>query len=272
MTSFARLAALTVAAVCMHADAVIVIDDFSQSQALIGDGLSDLYGTWSQSPILSPRPLGGYRELFVMKTGGAGTVTAEVAGGVYSLSIPVGTSGVGVLRWDGIASGTETFPGMLGGNHIDPTGLGGIDLLYGNTAFSLSVVSAPAAFALEIQAFTDAVNWTSVTLTVPSGAGLRSVPFTSFYGLDIAYTPGGFGRATTGAGVDFSNLGALQFIVAADLVTTGVSSSMLLAPAALGAPFSVSFGTVSAVPEPNALAMLVLGLLLVGAMRHKGSA
>lgn len=229
----------------MAAQATAVIDDFSVGQALMKDTSSDAAGM--SSTVAGAGILGGHRDLFVSKVGeagddafGLGVEIGVVPSGVGRLAFnsDTGQNGYGIVRWDG-AYFDPTFA------TIDATGLGGVNFSSSGNAFVLKVLSADAGFPFTINVYTDAANYTSLTLPA-AGAGIFVIPF----GLILAF------GTDTGAGVNFSSIGALEAVINTGGLVKDVDLSV----------------DIVQIPEPGSLALGGLALLALGAARRRRQA
>ncbi|WFP50753.1 PEP-CTERM sorting domain-containing protein [Methylomonas sp. EFPC3] len=238
------------------------VDLFSTNQGAYTDNTKDgtdtgtiiTSGPGGSVGVADPTILGGNRDLFVSKisdnNGDQATrsATASVSGGVFDFSTSTGTTGRAQIQWDG-AEAT---------NAIDHTGLGGLDLTFGGTqnAFSIGVVFSDAGFNFKITAYTDATNYTEVTITsnahdVPA---TTSIPFSAFLLGSGSYLGGTVVVNQVGAGGDLTKLGALVV----DIDQFGLKTSL-----------DLTLDQVTTVPEPSVLGLMGIGLLAAGYSRGK---
>ena len=186
MTKFSKLAVVAALAVsAAGASATGLIDDFSVGQALASDTSTNGLAVWS--PQVAGGMIGGFRDLFVQKTGAFGDdgfagVSAFVNGGRLNYSQDSGQSGIGYVRWDGIATGGA----------INTSGLGGMNLisLMGPLGISVQVLSADLNFPFTFQVWTDPTNtntWvmSQATTLAAAGPGAYQLLFSSFVGADF---------------------------------------------------------------------------------------
>lgn len=242
MFKFSKIvSAVALAVAGVAANAGVIIDDFSVDQDRVTDTEAGAPGDWSSTNISGAQAsiLGGYRDLYVEKSGpasGSASVTAVVELGVLSYE-QGNAAGVGIVRWDGA---NETAA-------VDTDGLvsmgAGADLSVGAIAIRIHVVSADAGFPITLDIWTDALNdgnyvLTSVSQTAPGGAGVVDFTFA-----DIV-------------GANFADVGALQFRF------NGSTQTQL----------DLTIEIVQAVPEPGSLALAGLALAGLGMARRRKAA
>lgn len=185
--------------------------------------------------------LGGERDETVTNTGASGGIGAGAAGGDYSYGA-INASGSALLTWDGPDASSA----------LDPTGLGGIDLTEGGIrdGFSIEILSNDLVAPLVLTVYSTATDFSQITVSTPGG--IPSGPSTA---LGIAFSD----LIPTGAGADFTNVGALT------LEIDGSSQPQL--------DLTIGSITTTPVPQPTTIAQLGLGLgLLSWLRRHYRSA
>lgn len=219
-----------------------LVDDFSVGQPFMKD--SSTNGVGLSSTVSGASILGGWRDLFVSKydkpindaSGRGVEIGVDAADpGTLSFNSDSGQKGIGIVRWDG-----SFFDGFAS---IDPTGLGGVNLAGAGAGLQVVVTSADLGFPFTVNAYTDAANWTSVTLT-SSGPGTFFLPFAAFTALGI----------NTGAGVNFASLGALEAI----LNTAGAVADV-----------DLQIDMIRPVSEPAVLGLAGMGLMMLAGLPRR---
>ncbi len=177
------IAAVILALVWAPPAAAATVDDLSTAQGPVAAPSSTSVG--------GAGILGANRDMVVSLTGGAGTVSAGIAGGQLSFTADPTATGEVELTWDG-----DTDPGTL-----DPTGLGNQDLTEGGThaALSFNIAAAGAGAELEVEVFTDGANASIFRRPLPAlaAATVFNLPFADFI------------PSVGLAGADFADTGAV---------------------------------------------------------------
>jgi Bacterial Ig domain/Bacterial cadherin-like domain len=198
----------------LPAAAQVVIDDFSTNQAT----LTDPPGGASSVATGGADVLGQHRDLSVLRTAGAGPVTAGVGGGTFDFTVPDTTPdsvGEALLTWDG-----DSDPNVL-----DPTGLSGVDLTDGGTAGGVRVVveQAAAGTHLLLAFYEDADHVSRAGRVLPAIAATTGV-FINFS--ELVAAPGALGPA------DLTAVGAITLRVGGPEAASPPTLSITLIEAA----------------------------------------
>ena len=186
------------------ADAQVVVDDFAIAQGPNEDppgGPPPAGSTADGAGIL-----GGERDLAMRLISGAGTVEAEVTGGVFAFDVRLRTRGEAEITWDGNDDDASV---------LDPTGLPNVDLTAGGTqsGFALLFNAADADLEIILRLYTDGSNYSQAGRLVT----------TSILAPTPVFIPFGELRPVAGAGADPTDVGAVVLVLRGD----GVSAAEL---------------------------------------------
>lgn len=265
---FKHAVAVAVASLSFGAQAVL-IDDFSKSQTTAFDFTKNDGGMWTSTVGADASIIGGHRDMFIIKTDGSSSPADPIIG-ISSMSAVGGPAGkmsfsstddskaIGIVRWDGATLGSGGTVG-LGTSDLDvaqaigsinATGLGAQNLAASGLAFKITVTTADLNFPFTLLAYTDAANYSAVTL-YSTGVGDYIIPFAGF--VPIA-----------GAGASFNSIGALQAIINFDPTVVGNGTVQSV-------DFSIDIVQTN-LPEPATMGLVGAALLGIGAIRRRRAA
>ena len=237
LTATALLACSTVAS----ASTITAVDLFTKDQ-FVQDIV--LGGPEQFSSVQDSSILGGERDVLVevlSQTQSFAGARVIVSGGTLSFSNDANAGAKANVQWDGLDNSSTLNYGL--------GGVSGVDLTAGgNNSFVWELKSADLNFFFEITAYTDASNWAKLSI---------SNPFTTYAMLPLFFSdfqtaplPGFITRTTSGTGIDFTKLRALEVV----LNTTGK----------VDVDLSIGAIKTGQVPEPTTLSLFGISLLAMG--------
>lgn len=174
------------------------IDDFESNQIA---GAAPPLPSSDNSTKADPGVLGGERDLHVVLTEGSdiySSVSLISGGGFLRLASGSMVKGNAKVVWDGQDNSATS---------LNPTGLGGLDFTAFNgntmTGIVLKVGADHPNSVVKLKVYTNAGKWTEFTATVPETNGGAATAQLTF---NFAGSPSG----SSGGGVDWSNVGAIE--------------------------------------------------------------
>jgi len=156
----------------------------------------------------SATTIGGERDMTVTAT--LGSVTLEAIGSAFPSNLNYnanfGATGATRVVWDGADNNATT---------LDPSGLASANLTsIGETGFLFNIGTSQAV-TLQLIVHSGAGNSSTATINLAASA------------IDSLYVPYSSFVTTTGSGADFSNVGAIEFLTDAPIVTTTTVTDLL---------------------------------------------
>lgn len=273
LRSFATIA-LTGLALSVHAGPINLLGGPNAGSQSAADTLiSGTNAVGSSATFSGTGTLGGGRDLFVIKTGGADSATdgisASVSNGVFDFASTSGHAGAAVLRWDGASNtgfGQSTASSIFSNlnnaiGSINGGGLVSADFSAAmGSAFVFDVLSASAGFNFTLQVFSGSgTQYSNLTVTSLAGPGVYVVPFAAFSGIPALQCAGGVAAGCA----NFSSVSAFQMIVNyPGAAVEGINLQM-----------RVGTDERNSVPEPGTLALAGAALLaaVVPARRRRAA-
>jgi hypothetical protein len=226
----ALLAGLAMLAGAEDAGALL-IDNFSTAQSVGVFLTPDSAG----SQVSGSGILGGERDMWVTLDSGSFINMAAGSGALTHMQV-LSSLGTGLIVWDGVDDDPR----------VDYTGLGSADFTNAGAEDRILIpllinnLSAPVT----LTAYTDADNYSEVTVTLPGGIPPGPQTTLTVLFTDFAQAAGASG------GADFSDIGAFSL---------RIDGSAAL-------DLNAGFGTI---PEPSTATLLLFGALVAVAIRHR---
>lgn len=277
MKKFAKMAVAAAIAgfgMAANAAAVVVVDTFQVDQTFLKVGDVGTFDTNSQDGL---GILGGNRDLFLFKEGNPGSTTDSqfgVEGSLLSYSESSTGYGYGVARWDGSSSN-------IGFNATDANGIA--DGAFGltedwssKTSIQISVDSSDGNFPFTVAIFTDANNWTALTIRATATNSPYTFPIeladflggsTPFLDANNPATLDLYSRTAVGT-LNLGNVTQVMAFIGAGFIADNVGD-----PTSFGwnkvTKKDADLEEIRVVPEPESLALVGLGLLGLAASRRR---
>ena len=270
MTKLLKVAAAAaVAAMCMQAQAVLVLDDFATSPQFATDNDGSNATGVSATQVGDASILGGYRDIYVLKTApavnsGSSGVTAAAENGLFTFSETFGNVGYGVLRYDGVKTYGDVGVGVTDIRDADPS-MWLLGAYAGTTIADLTAIGAGVNFTYSSDFVFD------ITILVYTGSGVSVAKQTTAV---TGFEADGVTPIFKSDSILFNELIDLATGLPIDLTTlTDTRAIEVVFNGDLGkASIDLAFTPPTDIPEPTSVALAGLALLGLAAAKRRRKA